>query len=64
VALIHQLGVSLVIVIGSIKQIDEKMEKKGEKPNFSGEYRVTTENAMAAALVRRSALCILPRHLP
>eukprot|EP00959_Pyramimonas_sp_CCMP1952_P416808 8732474-Pyramimonas_sp.AAC.1 len=49
VALIHQLGVSLVLVIGSIQQIDEKMKSKGEQTKFIGEYRVTTPTAMTAA---------------
>jgi acetylglutamate kinase len=56
VAVIHQLRVSLVIVIGSIEQNDEKVDKKGEKPYFSGEYRVTTENAMSYFRMWRSSI--------
>jgi hypothetical protein len=46
IALMHQLGVHLVLVVGSSHQIDEKLRKGGMESRFVGEYRVTDPVAM------------------
>ncbi len=48
-ALIHALGVRLVIVVGSRPQIDRKLKKAGRAPRFEGSLRITDAASMEAA---------------
>mmetsp|Transcript_30301 Transcript_30301/g.57117 ORF Transcript_30301/g.57117 Transcript_30301/m.57117 type:complete len:477 (-) Transcript_30301:1020-2450(-) len=50
IALIHQLGVHLVLVIGSTHQIDIRLQEQGLQSKFMGEYRVTDPLAMQIAM--------------
>ncbi len=46
VALLHSLGVRIVLVAGARPQIDEALERRGEQPRFEGDLRVTDEVAL------------------
>ncbi len=46
VALLHSLGVRLVLVAGARPQIDEALARRGEQPRYEGDLRVTDEVAL------------------
>jgi amino-acid N-acetyltransferase len=46
VALLHSLGVRLVLVAGARPQIDEALERRGLEPRFEGDLRVTDDVAL------------------
>jgi len=46
VALLHSLGVRIVLVAGARPQIDEALARHGERPRFEGDLRVTDEVAL------------------
>ena len=46
VALLHSLGVRIVLVVGARPQIDEALARHGERPRFEGDLRVTDEVAL------------------
>jgi hypothetical protein len=46
----HQLGVHLVLVVGSSHQIDTKLRTRGVESQFVGEYRVTDPVAMQVGM--------------
>jgi len=46
VALLHSLGVRIVLVAGARPQIDEALARRGEEPRFEGDLRVTDEVAL------------------
>ena len=46
VALLHSLGVRLVLVAGARPQIDEALARRGQEPRFEGGLRVTDEVAL------------------
>ena len=46
VALLHSLGVRVVLVAGARPQIDEALARRGEQPRFEGDLRVTDEVAL------------------
>jgi amino-acid N-acetyltransferase len=46
VALLHSLGVRLVLVAGARPQIDEALARRGAQPRFVGDLRVTDEVAL------------------
>ncbi len=46
VALLHSLGVRLVLVAGARPQIDAALLRRGEKPRFEGGLRVTDDVAL------------------
>lgn len=46
VALLHSLGVRIVLVAGARPQIDEALARRGEQPRFEGDLRVTDEVAL------------------
>lgn len=46
VALLHSLGVRLVLVAGARPQIDEALERRGERPRYEGGLRVTDDVAL------------------
>ena len=46
VALLHSLGVRIVLVAGARPQIDEALARRGEQPKYEGELRVTDEIAL------------------
>lgn len=48
VALLHGLGVRLVLVAGARPQIDDRLLKAGKKPVFHNDVRVTDEGVMRA----------------
>lgn len=48
VALLHGLGVRLVLVAGARPQIDDRLRRAGKKPVFVNDVRVTDEDAMRA----------------
>lgn len=50
VALLHGLGVHLVVVVGARMQINEAIRAKGSEPQYSKGYRVTDDVAMKAAV--------------
>ncbi|CAI5473770.1 unnamed protein product [Closterium sp. Yama58-4] len=50
VALLHGLGVRIVLVPGSHVQINELLEERGVASVFHGAYRVTDTEALAAAM--------------
>jgi len=50
IALLHGLGVRLVLVIGAAPQIDAALRERGEAPLFVGGYRVTGAAALEAAV--------------
>ena len=47
----HQLGVHLVLVVGSSHQIDTKLRTRGVESQFVGEYRVTDSVAMQVGIL-------------
>jgi len=75
-ALLYELGVKLVLVVGAGKQINELLKVQGKDPQFHAGYRVTDEETMnlatlAAGMVRTtveaqlsrgSAVPVLRRH--
>ena len=46
VALLHSLGVRIVLVAGARPQIDEALARRGEQPMYEGGLRVTDEVAL------------------
>jgi len=46
VALLHSLGVRIVLVAGARPQIDEALARRGEEPRFEGDLRVTDDLAL------------------
>lgn len=46
VALLHSLGVRIVLVAGARPQIDEALGRRGEQPRFEGDLRVTDDVAL------------------
>jgi len=46
VALLHSLGVRLVLVAGARPQIDEALARHGEQPRYEGGLRITDEVAL------------------
>jgi amino-acid N-acetyltransferase len=46
VALLHSLGVRIVLVAGARPQIDEALARRGEEPKYEGDLRVTDEIAL------------------
>jgi hypothetical protein len=50
VALLHGLGVKLVLVCGAKPHIDEYLRAHGQEPRLVGAYRVTDELALQGAL--------------
>jgi amino-acid N-acetyltransferase len=46
VALLHSLGVRLVLVAGARPQIDEALARRREQPRFEGDLRVTDDVAL------------------
>lgn len=55
VALLHGLGVRLVVVVGARMQINEAMRAHGVEPEYAGGYRVTDDVAMHAAIAAAGA---------
>ena len=55
VALLHGLGVKLVLVVGARVQINEAIRAKGIEPRYVGGYRVTDDVAMRAAVAAAGA---------
>ena len=55
VALLHGLGVRLVVVVGARMQINEAMRAYGVEPQYAGGYRVTDDVAMQAAVAAAGA---------
>lgn len=55
VALLHGLGVRLVVVIGARMQINEAIRAKGSEPRYVKGYRVTDDVAMKAAVAAAGA---------
>lgn len=49
IALLHALGIRLVLVVGARPQIDERSTKLGAKPRFAGGLRITNPPALQAA---------------
>lgn len=48
IALLHSLGVRLVLVHGARPQIDRELAIRGQAPAYSGDLRITDEAAMEA----------------
>jgi len=46
VALLHSLGVRLVLVAGARPQIDAALARRGEQPRFEGDLRITDDVAL------------------
>ena len=46
VALLHSLGVRLVLVAGARPQIDEALARRGQAPRYEGGLRVTDDVAL------------------
>ena len=46
VALLHSLGVRIVLVAGARPQIDEALARRGEQPKYEGDLRLTDEVAL------------------
>jgi amino-acid N-acetyltransferase len=55
VALLHGLGVRLVVVVGARSRINEAIRAFGIEPEYAGGYRVTDEVAMEAAVAAAGA---------
>lgn len=55
VALLHGLGVKMVLVVGARMQINEAIRAKGKEPMYAGGYRVTDDVAMRAAVAAAGA---------
>lgn len=50
VALLHGLGVRLVLVVGARTQINQALRENGKEPRYAGGCRVTDDVAMRAAI--------------
>ncbi len=50
IALLHALGLKLVLVYGIRPQIDHRLRERGQAPRFHGGLRITDDDALAAAL--------------
>eukprot|EP00898_Chlorokybus_atmophyticus_P002772 jgi/Chlat1/3496/Chrsp23S03683 len=50
IALLHGLGVNIVLVAGAQTQIDSLLRSRGVRPTFVGPYRVTDKAALDAAM--------------
>lgn len=46
VALLHSLGVRLVLVAGARPQIDEALARRGQQPRYEGDLRITDDVAL------------------
>lgn len=55
VALLHGLGVRLVVVVGARAQINQALLATGSEPQYAGGYRVTDDVAMRAAIAAAGA---------
>ncbi|KAL4539039.1 hypothetical protein Ndes2437A_g02018 [Nannochloris sp. 'desiccata'] len=55
VALLHGLGVRLVVVVGARSRINEAIRALNMEPEYAGGYRVTDEVAMEAAVAAAGA---------
>ncbi len=69
VALLHSLGVRVVLVVGARPQIDAALARRGEKPRYEGELRLTDEVALecvkeAAGATRVELEALLSMGLP
>ena len=59
IALLHGLGVRLVVVIGARMQINKAIRAKGSEPRYVKGYRVTDDVAMKAAVAAAGAARML-----
>jgi amino-acid N-acetyltransferase len=55
VALLHGLGVKLVVVVGARMQINQAIAARGSESRYAGGYRVTDDTAMEAAVAAAGA---------
>ncbi|KAH7435721.1 hypothetical protein KP509_06G076900 [Ceratopteris richardii] len=49
-SLLHGLGIKLIIIPGTHIQIDRLLIERGQKPNYSGSYRITDNAALEASM--------------
>ncbi|GLC55697.1 hypothetical protein PLESTB_001015800 [Pleodorina starrii] len=50
IALLHGLGVHLILVVGAQQQIDDMLKERGMIPKYVGGYRLTDREAMRIAI--------------
>ncbi|KXZ50954.1 hypothetical protein GPECTOR_14g2 [Gonium pectorale] len=50
IALLHGLGVQVILVVGAQQQIDDMLTERGSVPQYVGGYRITSREAMRIAI--------------
>jgi amino-acid N-acetyltransferase len=50
IAMLHGMGIKLVLVLGALPQINRFVRMRGREPRFVSGYRITDELSMEAAM--------------
>jgi hypothetical protein len=50
IAMLHGMGIRLILVLGAVPQINQFVRLRGKEPQFASGYRITDELSMEAAM--------------